>query len=241
MSERELVGYLREQDAVLRDAEAKIAAVVEHVDCTSLYTVDGHRSPMAWLEANLHWSYTDARRRVRVARLAHDVDAAAKAIATGAVGVAQAGELAVAHANPRIGGRLADVIDVFLAHHDVLEFDDLRAVVRRWVELADMDGAHRDAAAAHRNRNLSMSVRDGVLHLAGNGTGLQAAVVKTVWERYVDAEWETDWAWTVATYGDDATPALMPRTTRSAAGTPSSPWSTTPPSAPPTGHRPSRS
>ena len=177
MSERELVEYLREQDAVIRAAEARIAAVVEHVDATAMHTVDGHRSVVAWLRANLHWSHAESVARVHVARLAHDVDAAAKAIASGGVGVAQARELGHVHANPRIGDQLGEVIDVLLAHHDELEFDGFRTVVRRWEQLADMDGSHRDSAVSHRHRNCAMKVRDGVLHVAANGTGLQAAVV----------------------------------------------------------------
>jgi hypothetical protein len=67
-------------------------------------------------------------------------------------GVAQSHELARALANPRCGSELVGVADVMVDNATKLSHHEFRLTVRRWEMLADMDGAHRTAEAAHEGR-----------------------------------------------------------------------------------------
>jgi hypothetical protein len=91
-------------------------------------------------------------------------------------------------------------------------FDDFRICARVWERTADMDGAHRDADAKHRDRAAAVTEHDGEVHVSARGAGLSAAVLVEVFARFCDAEFHADWDATVARYGDDATAALLPRT-----------------------------
>jgi hypothetical protein len=125
--------------------------------------------------------------------------------------VAQAHDLARAGANPRVGDQLSEVVPVVLEHARHLEHREFRLVVRRWESLADVDGADRAAEAAHDGRDAQVvAVGDEVIVRARGATG-PGAVLAEVFERFVAAEWDHDWAVTKEAFGDAASAASMPR------------------------------
>jgi len=148
----------------------------------------------------------------RVGRLLHDIPEFATAAEAGRLGVDQLEVLARARANPRCGDRLGEFAAVMIESATTLCFDDFKQVVDRWEALADLDGAHRDHERTHARRTASMHQLGGSVSLHAHGGSAQGAEMKAIFDRYCQAEWHTDWAATKQRYGNDATPALMPRT-----------------------------
>ncbi len=130
---------------------------------------------------------------------------------SGEIGVAQAHELGRAFANPRCGTQLVDVAEVMVDNATKLSHHEFRITVRRWEMLADLDGAHRSAEAAHEGRRAGIAEVGEEIHLHARGGLAQGAVMAEILERFCDAEFTADWEQTLARYGDAACYALMPR------------------------------
>jgi hypothetical protein len=130
----------------------------------------------------------------------------------GRVGIAQVRELARLFANPRAGDQLGGSEDILLEAAKSLEFADFRIVTSRWEQLADADGAHEAHERAHRERNARVDVDGAVVRFETAHGVIQGTSMRNVFDAFCDAEFERDWAWVRATYGDDATKSQMPRT-----------------------------
>ena len=195
-----------------RELEAEQAVVLAESDQRNRYAVDGHATMWGLLRAELGWSNGECRTRMRVARLVESFADVGESLADGQVPVAHVTEIARGYSNPRCGERIEGVIGTLVNEAARLEYDDFRRLVERWELLADADGAHRDREANHRNRDAHVSVLDGVGYLDAQLGDIDAVQVKEIFDRFCDAEFRTDWDHTTAQHGDDACPALMPRT-----------------------------
>ncbi len=133
------------------------------------------------------------------------------ALADGTVGVAQVRELARAHANPRAGGQLAAAEAVLLDHAQHLPFDAFKTVVRRWEQLADADGAHRNHDDAHTGRHAAMCELGDSFHLDARFGAAQGTAMRRILDQLHHAEFAAEWAELTARYGDAATPTMMER------------------------------
>ena len=202
-----LRGTFEELEAARRRLECALARVVGRMDEVGAHVADGHASVAGTLRV-AGWSNVEVRRVRQLARLLAAEPEVAAALWSGRLGVAQAHDLARARANPRVGEQLGEVVSVLLGHAERLSHREFRLVVRRWESLADADGADRTAQAAHEARDARV---DEVVVRANGATG-PGAVLGEVFERYVAAEWDRDWAWTKERFGDEASVALMPRT-----------------------------
>ena len=78
--------------------------------------------------------------------------------------------------------------------------------------LGDVDGAHRDREQSHTNRNAHFFEFQGQGTLVAQWGDVDTALNQPIFDRFVQAEWESDWAWTVEQHGEGAAVALMPRT-----------------------------
>ena len=107
--------------------------------------------------------------------------------------------------------RFGEFVGEFLNQAVALEHDDFRLVVERFVLLADVDGAHRDREQIHENRTADFVEFQGQGTLVVRWGDADTAINKAIFERFVQAEWDADWAVTVERYGDTATVGLMPR------------------------------
>ena len=105
-----------------------------------------------------------------------------------------------------------DVAEVMVDNATKLSHHEFRITVRRWEMLADLDGAHRSAEAAHEGRRAGIAEVGEEIHLRARGGLAQGAVMAEIFERFCDAEFRADWDHTLARYGDAACYALMPRT-----------------------------
>ena len=130
----------------------------------------------------------------------------------GAIGVAQADAFGRAAANPRCGGQLVDHLELLLGHARSLPFDGFHISIQAWEQLADADGANRDAEACHENRFFSLSFFDGVGRIHGQCGALDFEAVEKVFEQYQRAEWLADWDDAKARYGEDVAGSMLART-----------------------------
>jgi Domain of unknown function (DUF222) len=208
-----LVERFRELECSARRHEAELAAVVAELEGRSVHVPDGHASMRGWFKATVRWSNQECQRRLQTARLVAADRAVGARLHAGEVGVAQVQELARAHANPRCGADLVGAAArTLLDHAATMSFEDFRLCVRRWELLADVDGAHRDAASAVERRTATVVEFDGVLHLDARGGAVHAASMVEIFQRFCEVEFATDVAWVRDHFGDNAPRGLMPRT-----------------------------
>lgn len=208
----ELAALFNELERERRKAEARQLAVLAWVDRTHGYRADGHASTAGWCRALGRWSSGDATARIRTARVADRVDVVGEAVATGTIGTAQAQLLGRAAANPRCGKRIDEVAHTLVGCAPSLDYDEFHTVVQRWLTLADVDGAHRSAADTHDARSASVVCSTGRVHVKAEGPALEGVAMRSVFQRYLDAEFATDWAEAKKRYGTGATKSLLART-----------------------------
>ena len=121
-------------------------------------------------------------------------------------------ELARARANPRAGDQLAAAEAVLLDHARNLPFEAFKTVVRRWEQLADVDGAHGDHEQAHNGRHAGMCELGGSFHLDARFGAAQGVTMRNILDHFTDAEFAAEWAELTARHGDTATPSMLERT-----------------------------
>ncbi len=125
--------------------------------------------------------------------------------------VANLCSIARAFANPRCGDQIDGVIGTFLTEAKRMEHGDFRHLPERWQLLND-PGTRAEHADADANRNAHFPIVDAKGMLVCEWATFDAARNREVFDHFVEAEFEADWAATVAPHGDRACPALMPRT-----------------------------
>ncbi len=189
-------------------------ATVDEVDRTLSFKDDGHRTAACWVQALTNCAPSDAKRQVRVARMIRHLPAVGDALLIGHIGAAQIEALLQLWRNRRVRDVLAVLIDELIERASLMPLMDFRMVCQRVVAFADPDGAHRDHETSRANRHLSL-VPDGAgFRLHAEGDAPSGAIVQEVPDRYVQAEFDTDWAAGLAEHGDRMCPALLRRTHR---------------------------
>ncbi len=152
-----------------RRTEGALAAVIGAVNDRGVHGRDGHSNVNGWCRALGRWSDTECRDRIRTANLIRSCDRFRDAVMSGEIGVAQSHELGRVFANPRCGTQLVDVAEVMVDNATKLSHHEFRITVRRWEMLADMDGAHRSAEAAHEGRRAGIAEVGEEIHLHARG------------------------------------------------------------------------
>jgi hypothetical protein len=187
-----LSSWLQELERLHRTVEAAMLDVVGHVHRTGAFVADGHLSVRSWARATVRWSEADQRARVSAARLVDAFPQVADELAAGRVSTAAVRELARAHDHPRCGHRLGEVIDHLLAEAQRFDHRDFRLLVRRWESLADADGAHREHDEAHDARDAFVGLIGDEGHVTAHLGTAQLAIVKSVFDQYVEAQFAAD-------------------------------------------------
>jgi hypothetical protein len=208
----ELDDLLLELERVGRMVEAARLGVIDHADREARFLADGHRSTAAWIRAVTNCSPVESRRRARAARALRDLSGFRDALRAGDVGVDQVNEVARLHANPRCGSQVADSEAILLDAARQLEYADLRVVSQRWLTLADPDGAHRDHAAADAGRDFRISEHGAGFTIEARCGVLQGTAIREMWQRFVDAEFLTDWDAARKLHGDPVPVSQLGRT-----------------------------
>jgi hypothetical protein len=155
---RELAELFKRLEQLRRRTEGALAAVISAVGERDVHHGDGHNNVNGWCRVLGRWSDTECRDRIRTANLIRSCDRYREAVMRGEIGVAQTHELARVFANPRCGKQLVDVAEVMVDNATKLSHHEFRITVRRWEMLADMDGAHKSAQAAHEGRRAGIAV-----------------------------------------------------------------------------------
>jgi hypothetical protein len=214
LTPRELDERVRALDVAHRRIEAAIVGAAGHADLTGHFELDGHRSVSSWLMATTNCGRSEATARARSAKLTRQLTTVASEFIAGRIGIAQVRELARLAANPRASGLLPESEDVLLDAARSLELRDFRVVTSRWEQLADADGAHAEHERAHDDRHARCHF-DGAVFVFETSHGVvQGTSMRQVFEAFCEAEFDRDWQWVKATYGEGANASLLPRTAR---------------------------
>ena len=211
LSGRELGDRLVELDRLRRALEAATVAVLDEAERSDAYRDDGCITLGSWARCQVLWSKHEATTRLRELDLVRLCPEVATALASGTLGIAQVAELARARANPRAGDEIAEHITQLLQWATTLDFEGFRRVVKRWEQLADVDGAHQDAKTAHDGRRASLNRVDDTFHLRAQFGVIQGTAMEKILEAFIEAEWQADWDEAKALYGDDARPNMVKR------------------------------
>jgi hypothetical protein len=213
LSGREHDELLAELERIGRKVHAAKLDVINHADREARFLSDGHRNSAAWTRAVTNCSPGESRKRVRAAHAIRNLPSVGDALRQGTVGVDQLNEVARLHANPRCGRKVADSEGILLDAARQLEYADFTVVTERWLTLADPDGAHRDHAAADANRDFRIHEHGAGFVIAAQCGVLQGTAIREMVQRFVDAEFVTDWEATREQHGDKIATQLLPRTT----------------------------
>ena len=179
------------------------------IERRALHTVDGHRGVDGWGRAVHRWSRVGSKARAALIRLGRAAPEVFDRLERGELGVPQAHLLAMTFTRPRVGDLLLECLGAFLdaaAELSMVEFEEL---ITNWRLLVDQDGV--DPCRSMRNRAATLSRHEGGFSFRANGPVIDGADLAAVLKLYEQAEWDADWVWTKAEYGDQAVPALMPR------------------------------
>jgi hypothetical protein len=195
-----------------RQLEAGLIDVLDEADQQRVWATDGHTSVRAWALALTNTSGAEMMRRLQTMRALRDLDDVRERLRAGEIGVCQTRELAKAHANPRCRDQLGDSAELLTGHAQQLPFDEFVVVMRRWVALADPDGARRDHDTIHAARNAHLSNVGDEYHLNAKGGTAQGVTMEAVFRAFCDAEFATDWAAARDIHGDDVCAAHLART-----------------------------
>ena len=214
LNPRELGDLLTGLDLEQRALEAEYAKVIDQTARTMAFQADGHSTVLAWCRARTGWSTPTAQHHIRISRLVAARPIVAEALAEGRIGVDQVATLAKAFTNPRCGAQLVDtLLAIFVSLAPKVSHRQFALAVTHWERLADSDGAHRDAERIDRDRCASLIQHaDGGFSLTVEGGAIDGELLRQVLDRYIDAEFRTDWADCVAAHGDRACKDLMART-----------------------------
>ena len=208
---RDLGDRLVEIERARRALEAATLAVLDEAERGGSFRDDGHITPGSWARATVNWSYAEASNRVRAVDLVRLCPIVAGELTQGRLGVAHTFELARARANPRAGDGIADCIDELVEWAGTLDFDGFRKLVRRWEQLADVDGAHQGHAAAHNGRRASITRLDDTFHLNAQFGVVYGTAMAEILDAFTEAEFQAEWEKVKAEHGDAATPSMMDR------------------------------
>ena len=194
LSDDELRERIRRNELERRNGDAEMAALVAETERRSLATrVDGHRSTIAYLRAELNCSTSDAARWRSVGSTVARLDGVGDAWMSGRIGGGQVRRVAAARSNPRAGDALGPFLPTLIEQAEVLEAADFSKLVDHTIDRLDPDGAHdgRDDAIEHRRATVS-AVGGSLFISALGGDGLTAAEVEAIFERFCDAEYASD-------------------------------------------------
>lgn len=212
MSPADVERIAHELEVLERQAKAASALLVQRVEDSAVYVLDGHKKVADWGRASNNWSGAETARRVKLARAMKKLPEFAASALAGELGVSQMDEVAKIAANPRVREHLDDADELFTASARDLPFDDLSTVLRNWEALADADGARQRHDRAVLDRKASLNVVGERMYLDAQGPAFDAVIFEQVLQRFTDLEWQAEWDILSAIHGDAMSPAKMERT-----------------------------
>ncbi len=209
---RALAVRLGDVERTIRALEAVATTIVASGDRRELFREDGHTSVRGWLKASLRISDVDVGHRVRTAKLVTSFPRCGRELAAGRLGVGQVRELARVYANPRCGEQLGGVVNELVHLARAHPHETFVRAVRAWERLADADGAHRDQEHTHAGRSARIAEVGDATYLDLRVGTAQGALIREVFDRFTQAEFDAEWDELHGRLGDAACPGRLERT-----------------------------
>ncbi len=211
----ELEERIRSNELERRRIDVEQAALIAVAEHRRLFDDDGHRSMSAYLRATLNCSSGEASRLRGAARAVDRIDGLGEAWLTGRLGESQVAQFAKLHSNRRVRDQLATVAPLLLEQAEQLPHRDFVACAQRFVQLADLDGAHDNRDDAMEHRNAGVVDVGGMLDVSAHGgDGITTAEMIAIFEAFRDREFQRDVETRRVEHGDDADGFPLPRTAR---------------------------
>ncbi len=187
--------------------------VIDSIDRAGLHRADGHHSAKTMVRHVAGISGGEAAGRAKTAKALRDLPETRAAYRSGDVGSCQVRRMARAHANQRVRDRLGDSESRLLERAKTESYKFFDQIMTDWVRLADEDGTCDTNQRNHENRDAKL-VQDfdqSWVFTAGCAS-LAGAEIHTIFQHFIDAEWQTDWEKARIEHGDDATAEHIERT-----------------------------
>jgi Domain of unknown function (DUF222) len=206
----ELAGQI---ERASRKLDAIAISLVDVVDRNGLYTQDGHRSANSWCAYTCHTTRAEANRRAELAKMFRTLEETARCYRAGEIGREQVGQMSRAFRNPRCGQQLAESESMLLQDAKKLYASQFANVIKHWLYYADADGIRQRHDTLHEHRDLRIFEQfDGGFKVDGSFGPAQGALIKELFERFVEVERLADWDEARAQFGDDANVTDLRRT-----------------------------
>jgi uncharacterized protein DUF222/HNH endonuclease len=186
LDDDELTDHVGELERATRVLEAERARAIAEIEARRAFAADGFLSAAAWLRHRLGIPASVAGQQVRLARALPHMPRTRAALGDGAIPVAAAAMLALAHdEDPEAFARCEDAL-VHAA--GTLPVPDLRRAIEHWRLLADVANADEAARRRFERRGVFVSTAiDGMVRLDGDLDPETGQTVITAIRAMVDA------------------------------------------------------
>jgi hypothetical protein len=212
LASADLVAFVAQAERLRRQAEVAVARGLAELSRRGVHLDDGHVDAAAWGRAMFGWSVSESKGLLRLGRVLGRLPTVRSLAEDGRVGLAHLAALGDVERNPRCREQVGEADGLFGAQVLRLRADEFALLVRRWVAVADSDGAARSQQGAHRRRSAHLvQVGDEVV-LRANGGAYDGAVLREVFDRFCEAEFLTDWTVARQQVGADLARGFLPRT-----------------------------
>ncbi|WP_158412195.1 HNH endonuclease signature motif containing protein [Ilumatobacter nonamiensis] len=203
LSDAALDERIRANESERRRLDAELAAAVAVADHRRLYAADGHRSMAAYLRATLNYSTGEASRLRSLSQAVDRIDGLGDAWSGGHIGRSQATEFGRIQSNRRVRDQVGPFAPMLLEQAEQLPHREFVACVDHFIRTADTDGSHHERDEQIEHRDAHVSEVGGTLKVdAHGGDPLAAAEAISIFERFVEAEFQADLAARRAEHGD---------------------------------------
>lgn len=210
---RDAYGVIRRVESIASRVYGLQTHLLTDVQHRGLHTEDGHRSGKAMVAYAADLSSAMATQRAKTARALASLPATAAALAAGELGASQVDRIARTWANPRVQAELEAVEQHVVVVAQRLPYREFDAHLANWERLTDEDGSEAGAERNHRTRRFRIARNpDGSYRFDGGCGSLQGTVTQAVYDRFLQAEWDADWAEAQARLGPEATLDDLART-----------------------------
>ncbi len=203
----------RRVEGLQRRVRALQLGVIDAIGERDLHRPDGHASPRVMVEHASHLSEREAKRRDRARRALAEMPAVRAGLAAGTIGSCQVDRIALVYVNPRVQKRFVALDAQVALLAATLPYPEFEKRLKNWVRQVDEDGAADRVRRCHENRRARIVQEyDGGWELLGGFGGLTGAQMHAIHQKFVEAEFQADWAEARAVHGDATTVAHLAHT-----------------------------
>ncbi|MEZ5372709.1 MAG: HNH endonuclease signature motif containing protein [Microthrixaceae bacterium] len=192
----EAVAWIKDLEHLGRRVDAARAALTATIQRRALHVRDGHGSAKIMIRHLARLSEGEATARAKTARASIGLPKVAAAWQSGDLPTCAVRVLGRVFANRRVAPAMVDRQDDFIADARGMGSKAFAHKAYRWERLIDEDGPEPANERNHRNRDarLVQNPIDLSWDLKGSYAPLQGAQMREILDRYLDAEFRTDWA-----------------------------------------------